>query len=76
MILLTRMFEKADTWKHEPNYVVRDFVNHGMSDKKWTKIDAIKTILLLINFAYLSDFVREKEQLDKEFSEISKKSIE
>jgi len=57
--LVGRLVENntGNNWENEPDYILRDYLCHGMSTKEWQKIDAIKMILLLIE---LSDFVENR----------------
>lgn len=53
--LIERIFSRyGKDWDAEPDFLARDYINHGMSDKEWTKVDAIKIALLLIEFSQWS----------------------
>lgn len=54
LIINTFKNDSGMDWENEPDYVLRDYLSHGMSNKDWTKTDALKLILLLIKF---SDYV-------------------
>lgn len=59
--LIDRLFvnKTGKDWENEPNYVLRDYIMHGASNNNWTKTDAVKVILLLIE---LSEFVENQQQ--------------
>lgn len=64
--LFRRTFQtSANDWINEPDYIVRDFVNHGMSNHFWGRIDAIKMISLLNTFSDLSMLVIKEVLIKK-----------
>lgn len=64
--LIARLLENktGNNWENEPDYVLRDYLCHGMSKKEWEKIDSIKIILLFIEFSYFVE-IRLNEQLNQ-----------
>lgn len=63
IVLLEKTFKTYGfDWDSEPDFVARDYINHGMSDRKITRVDVIKLILLLIEFSDWSNTVIEKNR--------------
>lgn len=58
IFLIDKTFKKyGDNWDNEPSFVVRDYINHGMSELPGSQTDVVKLILLLIEFSDWSDTV-------------------
>ena len=58
LVLLDKIFKNyGNDWDSEPDFVARDYINHGMSDRKVTRVEVIKLILLLIEFSDWSSSV-------------------
>jgi len=69
LVILDRVFRTyGHDWDSEPDFVARDYINHGMSEREVTRVDLIKLILLLIEFADWSNTVIEKNRKNLEKS--------
>ncbi|MPM02397.1 hypothetical protein SDC9_48645 [bioreactor metagenome] len=59
-VFLKKLFESANNFKDEPDFLNRNFIMHGMTKKKVRRKDCIKLFLALKNFLLLSEFYNFK----------------
>ena len=62
---ITILFTNGEDFKSEPDLPNRNFVSHGMNQRRVSRIDCIKVISIIRNLFEINDIINLKKMLEK-----------